>query len=460
MNLSEINAIRLDADIPKLKNSLKKKIRFGLDRKDSRSSHTIVRIEEPLFDIDPLKWLHSQKDDVKVYWSERDRDFEMAGIGLTDIVTSVASESYEDVLNRMHSILKDRDDGLRYYGGFRFDTNRPSDPQWKTFGICRFIIPKLEIIRENDDTRLALNIRSNQLPETLDNIVEAAVDRIKFQSAYGYEKDAKLQSRLDTPSRTAWFQNLKKAIGMFRKGELNKIVLARRSTLDFSQAIDATKVLHMMKGADAFRFCFQLTRDVAFIGASPELLYRRTGDKIVTEALAGTRPRGENEDADDRLSNELLGSSKDIQEHAVVCQWIERMLKNLCESYESDEKVQVLKSTRVQHLYKRYRGILKARDDAGIVSMLHPTPAVAGMPQEESLREIRKFEKFDRGWYAGPVGWVGSNSAEFSVAIRSALVYQTKLHLYSGAGIVPDSDSEREWEELEHKISHYVSLFR
>jgi menaquinone-specific isochorismate synthase len=461
-NLSEINTVKSAVDLPKLKNSLKEKIRLELDREDSRSSDTIVRIEEPLFNIDPLKWLHSQKDDVQIYWSERDRDFEMAGIGFTDIVTGVTSEAYKDVFNRMRSNLKDREDSLRYYGGFRFDENRSSDPQWKTFGMCRFIIPQLEIIRQNGDTRLALNMRSDQRPGRFDEIIEAAVDKIKFQQAYGYENDARLQSRLDTPAKTEWSKNLEKTMAMFHKGELNKIVLARRSTLNFSRAINAIHVMNgiKLKSTDAFHFCFQLTKDVTFIGASPELLYRRTGNEIVSEAVAGTRPRGEDEAADEKLTNELLRSSKDIQEHAVVYQWIEQMLENLCESFESDEEIQVLKSTRVQHLSKQYRGILKERDDARVISMLHPTPAVAGAPKENSLKVIRELEGFDRGWYAGPVGWVGSNSAEFCVGIRSALVNQSKLHLYSGAGIVPDSDAELEWQELEHKISHYMSLFR
>lgn len=90
---------------------------------------------------------------------------------------------------------------------------------------------------------------------------------------------------------------------------------------------------------------------------------------------------------------------------------------------------------------------------------LHPTPAVGGCPTEPALTAIRELEHFDRGWYAGPVGWIGSHGAEFAVALRCGLVRNSALSLYSGAGIVDGSEPEDEWAEIEQKIDDFVKVF-
>ena len=85
---------------------------------------------------------------------------------------------------------------------------------------------------------------------------------------------------------------------------------------------------------------------------------------------------------------------------------------------------------------------------------------MGGYPTENALAEIERLESFPRGWYAGPIGWVGADSAEFAVAIRSGLVRSRQLSLYSGAGIVPGSTAESEWEEIEHKIGDFLEILQ
>jgi menaquinone-specific isochorismate synthase len=97
--------------------------------------------------------------------------------------------------------------------------------------------------------------------------------------------------------------------------------------------------------------------------------------------------------------------------------------------------------------------------DAEVLDALHPTPAVGGYPRVEAFEEIRDLEPFDRGWYAGPVGWIGADSAEFAVGIRSGLVSGRKLSLFSGAGIVAGSTAEDEWTEIEQKIDDFTRIF-
>jgi len=460
--LSDTSTINITEDFLKLKNSLKEKIRLATERINFPERGGVLRIEEPISNLDPLNWVCQQNNSAKIYWSERDHDFEMAGVGFADVVSGDVAEPYEAVFAKMRSVLNGENTGLRYYGGFRFDQNRPADSIWKDFGSYRFLIPQLEIVREGNNTKLAFNIKFDPRSNSFDNLIEEAISKIEYQPAYKFENHVEVKSRLDIPDKKNWLQNIENAMARFHESELKKIVLARRAMFNFSRTIDATHIMARMKilSPNAFHFYFQPAKDVAFIGATPELLYRRKGNKIFSEAVAGTRPRGKNDDTDEKIGNELLNSPKDIHEHALVCQWIEQALMRLCDSYESDERVQIFKSSQVQHLYRRYRGVLSECDDSGIISMLHPTPAVAGTPPENSLRGIRELERFDRGWYAGPVGWIGSDSAEFAVGIRSGLVVQNKLYLFSGAGVVPDSDPKQEWQELEHKISHILKCLK
>lgn len=460
MILPETNTIKISQDLSKIEHSIKTKVRLVMERRNFPSGR-ILRIEEPISNIDPLKWLHQQNDNMKIYWSERDGDFEMAGVGSTCVISGDAAASYQMAFARMKSILNSEDDGLRFYGGFRFDKNRRSDSIWKSFGSYLFFIPQLEIVCENGNTKLALNIRLDHDSNPLADLIEEVIGKIEYEPDQRFENDVKVESRADIPDKSEWSQNIEQAKVKFGNSDLKKIVLARRSMFNLTQTIDAAHAMGLMKtlSADAFHFCIQPEKDVAFMGASPELLYRRTGNEIFTEAIAGTRPRGEDEAADEKLANDLLDSAKEVREHDFVCQWIEEALMHLCRSYETDDRVRVLKSSQVQHLYKRYRGKLKARDDAKIISMLHPTPAVAGTPREKSLQGIRELESFDRGWYAGPVGCVGSDSAEFAVGIRSGLLAENRLHLFSGAGILPESNPQQEWQELEHKIGHFLKFF-
>ncbi|MBW2108900.1 MAG: chorismate-binding protein, partial [Deltaproteobacteria bacterium] len=132
----------------------------------------------------------------------------------------------------------------------------------------------------------------------------------------------------------------------------------------------------------------------------------------------------------------------------------------LCALLTQDEHPGVLKLSRCRHLITRFKGKLKnGVGDAQLLESLHPTPAVGGVPRDRALRDIALIEPFDRGWYAGPVGWISKSAAQFVVGIRSGLTEGRRLHLFSGAGIVRGSVPEAEWKELEDKISDFVGLF-
>jgi menaquinone-specific isochorismate synthase len=121
----------------------------------------------------------------------------------------------------------------------------------------------------------------------------------------------------------------------------------------------------------------------------------------------------------------------------------------------------ILRLSYVQHIYSRFEGILKPdTDDFKIISSIHPTPAVSGYPKQNIRALIKRYETFYRGFYAGPVGWIGKDSSEFVVGIRSGIINNNYLSVFSGAGIVQKSSPEAEWNEIENKISPLLKILQ
>ncbi len=176
------------------------------------------------------------------------------------------------------------------------------------------------------------------------------------------------------------------------------------------------------------------------------------------------------------LSIELLNSDKDHREFTLVRDWIRDALASCSERVDVEVPKSVLKQGALQHLYGRLAARLRPGvNDAHILQALHPTPAVCGRPRDDASQWLRAHETFDRGFYAGPFGWVSGQGAEFAVAIRSSLVSSspatpllsatsgdatTTVHMYAGVGIVPGSEPLREWQELDLKIRQFAQLLQ
>ncbi|HEY5640241.1 MAG TPA: isochorismate synthase, partial [Dehalococcoidia bacterium] len=198
--------------------------------------------------------------------------------------------------------------------------------------------------------------------------------------------------------------------------------------------------------------------DSCFLGATPERLVRvdrpaldgRDAPSMVrADCLAGSARRGATEEEDWRLGESLRADPKELHEHAVVVQALRDGLEPLCSRLDIPEAPGLLRLPNVQHLHTPIEGVLSTeRGVLELVERLHPTPAAGGLPRDAALPLIRQLESFDRGWYAGPVGWVdGRGDGEFAVAIRSALIRRQEAFLYAGCGIVAGSDPEREYSE-------------
>lgn len=244
-------------------------------------------------------------------------------------------------------------------------------------------------------------------------------------------------------------------------GKLDKVVLARRVALALNEPMPPLLVQRHLQAATpgCYHFAIRPRNGPAFVGASPERLFRREGACIVSEAVAGTRPRGDTEVEDERLRHELLTSPKERREHAFVQEAIRTRLERICTSVQPSSEPDELALSRGRHLCSRLAGTLRPNTPtAEVLQVLHPTPAVGGVPTPEAVKAIREQEPFDRGWYAGPVGWIGSDAAEFAVGLRAGLAWKDRVALFSGAGIVEGSEPSREWEEIEQKIGDFAAI--
>ncbi len=424
-------------------------------------SPAILRYEFPITSINLQSWLSQQPHSEKIYWADRNKSFETAGIGMADCIYKEEEMDLAVLWNYFEEHLSADNPHLRYYGGFSFQ-NGATDAEWKAFGTCRFWVPRFELFKENNESYLAFNIALKDVHVAkIENILEE-LEKINFSAECSDQPLCSFIQRTDFPEKNQWEKIFDHVSNQLKQGTYEKIVLARKSLLELQEDLNPVDLLAALKSEtpDCFHFCFQPDDATAFLGASPERLYKRTGRRIESEAIAGTIPRGKTDAEDERFQKDLCQSAKDVCEQQFVVDAVKNSLTNFCTQINYNEELQVLTLNSGHHLFTQFEGMLneKSTDDA-ILTELHPTPAVGGSPTQAAVEAITTLEPFTRGWYAAPVGYVGFDTAEFIVAIRSALLKNKELSLYAGAGIVEGSTAEAEWQEIEHKMGNFMRIF-
>jgi isochorismate synthase len=250
-----------------------------------------------------------------------------------------------------------------------------------------------------------------------------------------------------------WMALVAETVQRIREGAYEKVVLARGVQVTLpahTDTFDIPATLQQLRQSYPDTYVFAIQRgERFFVGATPERLIQAEDGQIRTMALAGSARRGASEEEDMQIGSELLQSQKNNAEHALVVTMVRDALLTHCTHVHVVEKPQLLKLKNVQHLKTPIVGeLLPGRCILDVMANLHPTPAVGGFPHEVALMSIRNIEKLDRGWYAGPLGWIGpSGHGEFAVALRSGLIDGNKATLFAGCGIVADSDPESEYTE-------------
>lgn len=253
------------------------------------------------------------------------------------------------------------------------------------------------------------------------------------------------------PDPSVFVDAVGQAVTRIRDGELVKVVLARTLRIRAAAAFDVEAALARLRERepDAYVFAAQ-----GFVGASPELLIARAGDRVHANPLGGTAPRTADPAEDRRASAALLTSGKDLREHAPTAEAVVRGLSPVCEALDV-RGPSVLAAGTVWHLSTEVTGTLRqpAPSSLALASLLHPMPAVCGSPADAAMALIAALEPFDRSIYGGLVGWMDANGdGEWILALRCARVDGAAATLYAGVGIVADSDPAAELAETDAKF--------
>ncbi len=339
---------------------------------------------------------------------------------------------------------------VRAFGGLAFEPEGSGDAWWTPFGAASFVIPRWTFVREASGAWL---LRVSEPGE----VAAALAELDAFRSRLGAERRRTPPRILELSHEPEpeWVARIESIRLRIRRGEVDKVVAARRSELRAAEpfALEAVVADLDQRDQGAFRFAFE-RGGVAFVGATPERLVARRGLAVESEALAGSIA------ANGVVSDEaLLASAKDRSEQAFVWRYVRDALTARCRWVDCPEQPSLRRMADVVHLRTRVQGELRVPTHVlELVDALHPTPAVGGVPVLEARRVIAAGEPEGRGWYSGPIGSFDvDGDGEFAVALRCALVAGDRARVYAGAGIVAASDPRAEYAETALKLRPALS---
>jgi isochorismate synthase len=425
---------------------------------------TLVALPAP---VAPAEVLIAGKTGDAVAW-QAPGDFELAALGTADVITGHGQQRFQSVeaagsalLGRVRSfgVLGAAPAAARLFGGFSFRASEPRLDFWRPLGEARFVLPELSYVSEGGQARLVIAVtphnaehRSNR-----EQLVEAALAALSTMRRPWEPPSSARQAAVarHEGSAEAWSEQVEAIRAEIGRGHLEKVVLARRVSLELAAEPDAGVVLGrlLQEAPQCTRFLFRHA-GVSFLGATPELLARKQGADFETAAVAGSMSAQDREGA-----VRLLESLKDHAEHAFVVREIVRALSPFVRDLEHTAEPELYELRHVLHLRTRVRATLSGSAHLlDLVERLHPTPAVGGVPTARALEWLFAHEPDERGWYAGPIGWFDANGdGEMAVALRSGVLHGRTAHLYSGSGIVERSTPAAELIETRWKLASLLA---
>ncbi|RCJ31649.1 isochorismate synthase [Nostoc minutum NIES-26] len=427
----------------------------------------IVSISLDIDWVDPLVVLDrlTQANEINFYFENKGKEEAIAAIDAVAKLQIDGEERFTQAEYFIKSCLKNIINfgntnqpfaGSHFFCYFSFfhqntQTNYP-------FPSATIFLPRWQIAVKNQQCILVNNIIINARVN-VQKIVQNLQSKLKLIDSLEYypskfDLTANFSKKPVTNS-TQFKRSVVSALEKIKSNHLSKIVLADALDVKSSNNFNLFKSLDNLRQIHPNCYIFSTSNGKGqnFIGASPERLISIYSQQLITDALAGSAPRGKTPAEDAANANRLLESEKERHEHLLVIDFITQRLSQL------GLLPQVLaprlrQLSNIQHLWTPINAIVPANvHPLKIVSQLHPTPAVAGAARDIACAEIRRYESFERGLYAAPLGWIDSHgNCEFIVGIRSALIDGDRARLYAGAGIVAGSDPDREFAEVQLKL--------
>ncbi|ARV61753.1 isochorismate synthase [Nostocales cyanobacterium HT-58-2] len=419
--------------------------------------------------VDPLVVLNqlAEPNKINFYWENRGKKEALAAV---DAVAKLeiagkdrfakSEEFIQEIVQNITCFSKTNQvfSGTQFLCSFSFfDQNTQAG---YPFSAATIFLPRWQVTVKNECCVLVLNTIINAEVD-IQKILQIFWRKIEIIDSLRYNPSNLDCSFLPKFSKKSVanpqkFKNsVLSALEKIQSHHLSKIVLADaldvRSNAHFNliQSLNNLRQLH----PNCYIFSIGNGKRQNFIGASPERLISIQQQQLITDALAGSAPRGKTPAEDAANASRLLNSEKERHEHSLVIDFITQRLSQL------GLLPQVLaprlrQLSNIQHLWTPISAVVPSNvHPLKIVAQLHPTPAVAGASREVACSEIRRYESFERGLYAAPLGWVDlEGNCEFIVGIRSALIDGDRARLYAGAGIVAGSDPDKELAEVQLKL--------
>ncbi len=443
------------------------------EKSRSKGCLQIVSLSQEINHIDPLAICQkiAQPNQIHFYWENPRKQEAIAGYGTAQSLTIETEapltrfeQSQQFIQDCQKQIVKVGDlhlpfSGPHFFCSFTFVAKKSSNHS--PFPSATIFLPKLQIAQKKGRCVLVANLAISphtdiaftikQLKQQIKTINSSAPLKLNFRSKdhKQFNKDSKSDSSHQFTSAVA------SALKSIKANKFSKIVLAHALDVTSPEPFKLINSLYNLRKRHPDCYIFSLSNGQGdnFVGASPERLISIQNNQLVTDALAGSAPRGKSFCEDMRLASQLFHSQKERREHRAVSNFItQRLLESGLKPFQYP--LRVLRLSNIQHLWTKITAEVPENINLlDIVAQLHPTPAVAGVPTPVACEEICRYENFDRSLYAAPLGWVDyQGNGEFIVGIRSALIRKNSARLYAGAGIVAGSQPRKEFAEVQIKL--------
>jgi salicylate biosynthesis isochorismate synthase len=377
----------------------------------------------------------------------------LVGIGTAWSASGAGEHRLADIASQIAALGHPE---LKAFVGFSFLPEGATSSVWDGYPPAEVFIPRIAMEQSHGRTELTVIIpETDDLGPTLDLLGSIRHPEPIQVMDLG---DHAIESH---PPVSDWTAAVADAVDTIRRGEIDKVVLARSVVVRSTEPVAILRVFRelVISYPQCYTFAWK-SGDSVFMGASPELLADVRGTQLHSNPLAGSAPRGEGDHDDRMIAEQLMNSSKDRLEHALVVDDLVERLAPMTRSLRIPEHPSLKQMATVQHLSTEIEGELAGGIGIlDVIEAVHPTPAVGGVDRDAAVSYINRTEEIDRGWYSGGIGWInGAGEGAICIALRCGLIRRETTHLYAGAGIVADSKPNAELQETRLKLMPLLNV--
>jgi menaquinone-specific isochorismate synthase len=424
----------------------------------------------PAPDLRPEAFLRHAAGEQRGFWARGDRWVAHRGVVAELRSDRSTGDRFEEVASSAHRLATDpfvpdgttRAPRLRFYGGFSFRPDHVAEGVWADFPAWLFQVPVFELEGEGEGDawlriRALVDAGSGQdVFGRLRRRAEALRAELTAAGDGSVRPPATIRGSGAATDRALWEETVRESLAAIRRGVISKAVLARTMDVELEGSVDPVDVVaHLWRvNRGSYVFLFEPTPGSTLVGAAPETVATLRDGVFHATAVAGSIRRGDTQREQAELAARLLASEKDRVEQRIALDDMVARLGTVAHQIRTDPQPHVLTLDRIQHLETEIRASVPSEIGVlDLLRLLHPTPAVCGLPRDAAMAFLAEEEPFERGWYAGPVGLFDADgNGIFVPSLRMGVSTGSGWRLFAGAGIVEGSVPASEWEETAIKF--------